>query len=54
LAPVHAAPDLLVRVNAVLFWRVKDDVRTVSPSGGGLDRFLPYRPLAITAEGICP
>jgi prepilin-type N-terminal cleavage/methylation domain-containing protein len=54
LTPLQAAPDLLLRLHTVLSWRVKDDLRTLAPSGGGLDRFLAYRPALITPEEVCP
>jgi prepilin-type N-terminal cleavage/methylation domain-containing protein len=53
LTPAQGAPDLLVRIHTTLSWRVKQDLRTLAPSGG-LDRFLPYRPSAIAPAELCP
>jgi prepilin-type N-terminal cleavage/methylation domain-containing protein len=52
-APSTATADLLVSIHSTLHWRVKSQLQTLSTSGGGLERFLPYRPSAITAEDVC-
>lgn len=54
LTPAQEAPEFLIRIHTTLSWRIKDDLRTVSRSGGGPERFLPYRPSAITPEVVCP
>jgi prepilin-type N-terminal cleavage/methylation domain-containing protein len=54
LAPSREAPESVIRIHTTLSWRIKDDLRTVSRPGGGLERFLPYRPPAITPEVVCP
>jgi hypothetical protein len=54
LAPSRSAPDLIVRIHSTLHWRVKDEVRALTPSGGGLARFLPYHASAVTPEEACP
>lgn len=52
-SPAQAAPDTLIRIRSTLRWKIKDEVRSLAPSGGGLDRVLPYRP-PLGAQEACP
>jgi len=41
-APPSPTRDLLVRIHTTLFWRLRGELRTLTPGSGGVDRFLPY------------